>query len=115
MYNKLGDYTMTENKDIYFKVGSVKFNYRVGAIIIDQNNLLMIKNSNYDYYYSPGGRVKENETSEEAVLREVVEETNINMKIEKLAYVHENFVYWEIGDEFFHEIAFFYLMKPIYT
>lgn len=48
-----------------------KFNYRVGAIIIHDNKLLMVKNKKAPYFYSVGGGVKLHESAEHAVVREV--------------------------------------------
>lgn len=100
-----------EEKDLTFKTRQGKFNYRVGAIIIRNKKLLMIKNDSAPYYYSVGGRVKLNETSEEAIIRETFEETGIKFEIDRLAFIHENFFNEEITGEHYHEIAFFYLMK----
>ena len=72
----------------------------------------MVKNADFSYYYSVGGRVMFGETSAETVLREVYEETQVTMEIERLAFVHENFFLWEIGNQPYHEIAFFYRVKP---
>ncbi len=102
-----------EKNDISIKTDYGRFNYRVGAIIINDGKLLMVKNSAEPYYYSVGGRVKMSEFSNDAVKREVFEEIQINMEIEKLVYIHENFFIWEVANEPFHEITFFYLMKPI--
>jgi len=91
-----------------------RFNYRVGAIIIHDNHLLMVKNIVAHYYYSVGGRVMFGESSAEAVLREIVEETRVKMEIERLAFIHENFfLHKETGNEPFHEISFFYIVKPV--
>jgi 8-oxo-dGTP pyrophosphatase MutT (NUDIX family) len=100
-----------EDQDLTFKTEKGKFNYRVGAIIIKDNKLLMIKNEGAPYYYSVGGRVKLNESSEEAVVRETFEETGIEFEIDRLAFIHENFFNEEITREHYHELAFFYLMK----
>lgn len=101
-----------EDRDISIKTASGRFNYRVGAIIIDDNKLLMVKNSNAPYHYSVGGRVKFGESSTDAVLREVYEETQMRFEIDRLEFIHENFFIWEIDEEPFHEISFFYRMKP---
>ena len=42
-----------------------------------------------EYYVFPGGGVEENEKVEDAVLREVKEETSLSVEIKKLLY-HEN-------------------------
>jgi ADP-ribose pyrophosphatase YjhB (NUDIX family) len=100
-----------EGQDLTFKTSEGKFNYRIGAIIIRDKKLLMVKNDSAPYYYSVGGRVKLNETSEEAVVRETFEETGIKLEIDRLAFIHEHFFNEEITREHYHEIAFFYLMK----
>lgn len=72
----------------------------------------MVKNENYPYCYSVGGGVKFGETSEEAVLREVYEETNINLEIDRLVFVHENYCIADFMDNcYFQELRLFYLMK----
>jgi len=97
-------------KDVTLKTTEGIFNYRVGAIIINSDNILMVKNENSPFYYSVGGRVKFGETAQEAVLREVFEETQIQFEIDRLSFIHENF--FIVENELYHEIAFFYLMKP---
>lgn len=90
------------------------FRYRAGAIIIEDDCVLLAKNENDDYYYSVGGGVHMNEKAEEAVLREVFEETGIQYEIDRLIVVHENFFEGDgciLGGLHCHEIAFFYLMK----
>ena len=70
-------------------------NIRVGAIILKEDRFLMVRNDQADYIYSVGGRIKFGETAEEAVIREVEEETGTRMKIDHLGFVQENYF---IGD-----------------
>jgi ADP-ribose pyrophosphatase len=100
-----------EAKDLTFNVEGEIFNYRVGAIIINDGKILMVKDIGYPYYYTVGGRVKLGESSADAVVRECFEETGVRFEIDKLAFVHENFFKEEVGGKLYHEIAFFYLMK----
>lgn len=102
---------MTVPNDLTYKNDNGVFNYRVGAIIIRENKLLMVKNDKSPYYYSVGGRVKFCETAEEAVIREVFEETGINAQIDHLGFVHQNF--FKIKDYVYHELAFFYYIKSV--
>ena len=51
----------------------------------------MASNETSDYYYSVGGGVHLNETAEEAVIREVFEETGIHYEVDRLVFIHENF------------------------
>ena len=101
--------------DCSFKQDNKKFRYRAAAIIIHDNKILFAKNDKDDYYYSVGGAVKFGETVEEAVVREVLEETGVQYEIDKLLFFHENF-FTGVGGTLdgldYHEIAFYYLMKP---
>ena len=88
-------------------------NIRVGAIILKEGRFLMVRNDQADYLYSVGGRIKFGETAEEAVIREVEEETGTRMNIDHLGFVQENYF---IGDtpsrlgKVYYEISFFFYM-----
>jgi len=96
--------------DIHIKKPEAAFTYRAAALIIKNNKLLVAKNIQYPLYYTIGGKVEINETSEEAAIREVYEELGLHMEIDKLAFVQERF--HKVGEHQHHEIVFFYLMKP---
>lgn len=99
--------------DCTFKTKQGRFNYRVGAIIIYNNKVLMVKNSRDPYYYSVGGRVHMNESMEDAIIREVYEETGVIFEIDRMGYIHENFFVLEPNGEKYHEISIYYYMKAI--
>lgn len=80
-----------EKNDLTASVGDGIVNIRVGAIIMKGNQFLMAGNEQSNYLYSVGGRVKFGETAEEAVIREVYEETGAQMEVGRLGFVHENF------------------------
>lgn len=90
------------------------FRCRAAAIIIENGNVLFATNESVDYFYSIGGAIKLGEKAEDAVMREVLEETGVRYEIERLAVIHENFFKEEqlSGFRRCHEIAFYYLMKP---
>ena len=100
--------------DCSFEIENKWFRYRAAAIIIEENCLLFAGNEKEEYFYSIGGAVHIGETSEEAVKREVYEETGIKYEIDRLAFIHENifkgYGYSLQGKEC-HEIALYYLMK----
>ena len=99
--------------DITLPIDGGYFNYRVGAIIIHNNRVLMVTNDRFPTYYSIGGRVQFGETLEDAVLRETYEETQLHFKIDRLAFVHENFFRGaHMENKPFHELSFFFLMQP---
>ena len=90
-------------------------NIRVGAIIMKNGKILMVENKNRpEFLYSVGGRIKFGETAEEAVIREVFEETGIKMEVDRLGFVHENYFYGDAATnpgKLIYEISFFFYMK----
>ena len=104
---------MAEAMDCTFLTERGKFNFRVGVIISIGTKILMARNPILpgESYYSVGGRVHFGESLEEAVLREVREETGLDCEIDRLAAFHENFFTNELGIPY-HEISVFFTLKP---
>lgn len=102
------------NKDMCVPCDDGILNIRVGAIIIKNRKFLMVENEKSDYFYSVGGRIKFGETAEEAIIREVFEETGVKMEIDRLGFIHENYF---LGDspsnlgKLIYEISFYFYMK----
>lgn len=90
------------------------FRLRAAAIILEDGDVLMAHNDRESYYYSVGGGVRHGETIEDAVVREVREETGEIYEIDRLAYLHENFFQAKevMKDTLCHEVTFYFLMKP---
>jgi len=65
---------------------------RVCAIIIKDNKILLMRRikDGQEYFVFPGGGIKENESEEDAVIREIKEKLSLNAKIDKLAFQIEN-------------------------
>ena len=80
-----------QTQDCCFTPEENWFRYRVGAIILEENSVLVATNDACDFCYSIGGGVHLGESAEEAVRREVLEETGLPYEIDRLAFVHENF------------------------
>ncbi|WP_235991425.1 NUDIX hydrolase [Facklamia lactis] len=100
-----------ENMDISFIHNNEKFNYRVCAVIINDNNILAMKDERSPYYYLPGGRVMMGETAEEAVIREVKEELKIKVSIDRPLWLNQSF-FTEDGDHLqYHEICIYFLIN----
>ena len=88
-------------------------NVRVGAIIIKDEKVLMVK-SRENWYYSVGGRIQFGETAETAIVREVFEETGVNMPIDRLGFVNEAYFYDTLGGKkelLIYELCFYFYMK----
>lgn len=102
------------NYDCGFTRGDRWFRYRAAAIIVEEGCVLFAGNDRDNYLYSVGGGVHVGETAEEAVVREVLEETGVRYEVDKLAFIHENFFPGNGPTENLqcHELAFYFLMKP---
>ena len=91
------------------------FRYRAAAIIVEDGCVLFAGNEKEDYLYSIGGAVHMGETAEDAVKREVLEETGVEYDVDRLAVIHENFFHESKGSlkgMECHEIALYFMMKP---
>ena len=98
-----------------FQKDNKRFRYRAAVIIVEDACVLFAGNEKEDYYYSIGGAVHMGETAEDAVKREVLEETGVEYEVDRLAVIHENFFNDSSGSlqgTDCHEIALYYLMKP---
>jgi len=103
-----------EYTDCSFTRNQKWFRYRAAAIIIENDCVLLASNETADYYYSVGGGVHIGETAEEAIIREVFEETGVKYEIDRLVFIHENFFNESTGSLEglnCHEVAFYFLMK----
>lgn len=96
--------------DISFKTSEGHFNYRVCAIIINSENLLVMKNERTPYYYLPGGRVKLHETAENAVLREIKEELEIEANIIRPLWLNQSYFTEDVNREKYHEVCLYFLI-----
>ena len=65
---------------------------RAAGIIIKDNQILLMRRikNGQEYFVFPGGGIEQNESTEEAVIRELKEEFDIDVKIDKLAFQIEN-------------------------
>ena len=96
--------------DCGFTRGNQWFRYRAAAIIVENDCVLCAGNEKADYFYSVGGGVHVGETAEDAVKREVLEETGVAYEVDRLAVIHENF--FREGALNCHEVAFYFRMRP---
>jgi len=60
-------------------------NKRVSAIIIEKEKILLLHRIKFgkEYFVLPGGSVEENENNKDALIREVKEETGLDVEIER--------------------------------
>lgn len=96
--------------DISFNQESQKFNYRVCAMIISGNKILAMHDERSPYFYLPGGRVKMDETAEQAVIREVREELHVTLKITRPLWLNQAFFTEDVDGVRYHELCIYFLM-----
>lgn len=97
--------------DISFKINDEKFNYRVCAIMIDNDKILAMHDERSPYYYLPGGRVMIGETVEQAVIREIEEELGITPKISRPLWLNQAFFKEDVDGLNYHELCIYFLMN----
>lgn len=103
---------MSGKFDCSFIEGKDRFRYRVGGIVICGGYALFGINELCDYYYTVGGGVHIGEKSEDAILRELYEETGERMSVIRPLCLVENFF---DGDGIFeglnsHVLELYYLI-----
>lgn len=101
-------------KDIHgkkYKVATNKLFFRpsVYGVIIKNKKVLLSKQ--WDGYDFPGGGVELGETLEEALAREMKEETGLETKISKIISVENSFFKLPFQCDFVQSICIYYLCK----
>ena len=93
-------------QDFRTKVDNTVFGVRATALILQNRKLLVTKDK--DQYYTIGGAIQVNESTEDAVVREVREELGVRAQAGQLAFVVEN--HFEQDGVSYHNIEFHYLV-----
>ena len=93
-------------QDFRTTVGDTVFGVRAAALILQNGKLLVTKDNGK--HYTIGGAIQVNESTEEAVVREVREELGVEAQAGQLAFVIEN--RFEEDGVYWHNIEFHYLV-----
>ncbi|WP_284617991.1 NUDIX hydrolase [Aquabacterium humicola] len=91
---------------ISVRIGSHRFQYRVGAVIIDDDQLLLHRLAGDAFWAVPGGRVNAGEQAGEAVVRELREELGVAIECGRLLCTGENF--FDHGGQAHHEVGLYF-------
>ena len=86
-----------------------RFNYRIAGLAFREGHVLVHRAVHEPFWTFPGGRAEIGETSEETLKREMIEELGVEVTVERLLWVVENFFHFEKRD--WHELGFYYLMQ----
>lgn len=89
------------------------FQIRVSGITFISDKLLLIthKKEGKEYWVFPGGRVEFGEKAEDAIVRELLEELNLKVKIKRFLFYNESLP----PDYPVHSLNLFFLLKPLNT
>ncbi|MFW9922724.1 MAG: NUDIX hydrolase [Candidatus Thorarchaeota archaeon] len=88
-----------------------KFNYRVAGLLIQNNKVLLQRAEIDDFWTLPGGEINFFETFEQAIEREIMEEIQVKVKVERIVWLLENF--FEYHNEKYHSIEVCLLLTPL--
>ena len=102
---------------ITFEEGQVRFVYRAVGVVLDNGRVLLHRAERDDFWSLPGGRVESLETAASALRREMWEELGVEIYVERLIWVVENF--FEHAGTPYHELGLYFLMtapgdSPLY-
>ena len=92
--------------DISFDLDDQRINLRVAAVVSRGDKVLLCRVWDEDWWFLPGGRIKTNETSLEALERELTEELGSDFRVIRPLVCSENF--FDLDGWAFHEICTFY-------
>ncbi|MBW9063921.1 NUDIX domain-containing protein [Rhizobium herbae] len=104
----------TARKMIVMDAGVSRFQLRAGALIWATDHILVHRAVGDPYWSLPGGRVELDESSEEALAREIDEELGCTATVGRLRFVIENF--FELDGRKAHELGFYFdaeLSRPL--
>jgi ADP-ribose pyrophosphatase YjhB (NUDIX family) len=91
-----------------FQQGNMRFNYRIAGVAIHDGRVLVHRSEKDDFWALPGGRGEYMETAQDTLRREMQEEIGVDVQVERLLWVVENFFSFE-GMQF-HELGMYFLM-----
>ena len=99
--------------DLSIKIQDTTLYIRVAGIIKTPNGFLLEKKKDINYFNVIGGKITLNETSVDAIKREILEEIGIKIEEPIFCSIIENF--FTEGENKVHEICFVYLINTIFT
>ena len=95
---------------LVFDRGDQRFCYRAAAVILDRGRVLLQEDLlGMPFWFLPGGRVEHGETAEECVAREMREELEEEVTVERLVWFVENF--FEHQGMKWHEVGLYFLVS----
>ncbi|MCF0043329.1 NUDIX hydrolase [Dyadobacter fanqingshengii] len=94
---------------ISLAIDGALFNYRVAGVAIVDGKVLLHKTPSDKFWSLPGGRASLFEFSKDTLIREMQEETGMDVLVGEMLWVSENFFVY--NDKKHHELGFYYKME----
>ena len=94
---------------IRFDHGNRRFNYRVVGVAIHNDVVLLHRIDRDPFWTLPGGRPEHGETAEQTIRREMFEEIETQVVVERLLWVVENF--FDYDGLSYHELSLYFLVR----
>lgn len=92
-----------------FDQANRRFNYRVAAVAIHNGSILLHRAGDEPFWTLPGGRAEHGETAVQTIKREMLEELETDVQVDRLLWVVENF--FEYEGLSYHEFALYFLIR----
>ncbi len=101
----LGDKKLIQKEKLSFRPS-------VYGIIVNDGKALLLNTVHTGTYSLPGGGIEIGESIENALKRELKEETGIEVELIRFYKFQEQFFYYDPADVAFHCFLFFYICSP---
>ena len=108
--NHMDMITCKNNFDETVTLPADKFVFRpsVYGVMVRDDHVLMLRNKSNGKLWVPGGGINIGEVMEEALKREMREETGLEVRVKDFIFFTQNFFYYQPLDEAYHAFLFFY-------
>jgi ADP-ribose pyrophosphatase YjhB (NUDIX family) len=91
---------------ISFRSGDGRFHLRAGAVVVDQEHVLLHRLEGDVFWALPGGRIDMGEQGQQTIVREFLEELTLAVECGPLLCAGENF--FEYQGEPHHEVSLYF-------
>jgi len=94
---------------ICFDRDNRRFNYRIVGVAIHNDSVLLHRANDEPFWTLPGGRAEHGESAEQTLAREMREELETDVHVDRLLWIVENF--FEFGGLSYHELALYFAIR----
>jgi ADP-ribose pyrophosphatase YjhB (NUDIX family) len=93
---------------ITFDDNGIRFTNRIIGVAFDRSRVLLHRTDDMDFWALPGGRAELMEASPDTLVREMREEIDTDVTVDRLLWLAENF--FQFDGRAHHELGLYYLM-----